>query len=145
VSQAEIRSKFGLSEPGDGDELLAPRQSAPPSGTVAANDPKKAARLSASACACPACGGVQRSSLSADMIVAENDDLDELVSDAMNGWEELVDPMLKPLRDAVARASSFEELERMLPKLAAQVDGAKLAEMLARLTAKARGLGDAVD
>ncbi|MBB5046782.1 phage gp29-like protein [Rhodopseudomonas rhenobacensis] len=140
VSQAEMRSKFGLSEPGENDEVLSA-----PAGTTAANDdPKKAARLSAADCHCPACGGSQRASLAATA-VAERDDLDDLVDDAMNGWEELVDPMLRPLRDAVARANSFAELEAMLPQLAAEIDGSKLAEVLARLTAKARGLGDVAD
>ncbi|PZA12457.1 DUF935 domain-containing protein [Rhodopseudomonas palustris] len=147
VSQAEIRSKFGLSEPGEKDEVLAPPAQAVAAepGVVAANDdPKKAARLSAADCPCPACGGVRNASLAATAVDGR-DELDELVDDAMNGWEELVDPMLKPLRDAMARASSFEELEAMLPSLAAQMDGDKLAEALARLTAKARGLGDVQD
>lgn len=143
VSQAEIRSKFGLSEPGETDAVLgSPRQKEAPQEIVSA--PKKAARLSAAACRCPSCGGARPASLAAD-VAAEQDDLDEIVDDAMDGWEELVDPLLKPLREAMAQAASFEELEAMLPAIAAEMDGGKLAEALARLTAKARGLGDAKD
>ena len=144
VSQAEMRSKFGLSEPGEADELLTPRQAAPQHEIVAANDPKKAARLSAGDCRCPSCGGTRIASLAAEPN-AEADELDELVADAMADWEELVDPLLAPLREAVARASSFDELLAMMPELAAEVDGSKLAEALALLTAKARGLGDVKD
>jgi phage gp29-like protein len=144
VSQAEMRSKFGLSEPGEADELLTPRQTSPQHEIVAANDPKKAARLSAGDCRCPSCGGTRTASLAAEPS-AEADELDELVADAMADWEELVDPVLKPLREAMARASSFEELLAMMPQLAAEQDGTKFADALALLTAKARGLGDVKD
>jgi phage gp29-like protein len=144
VSQTEIRTKFGLSEPGEKDELLTPPRSG--QDVVAANDAPtpKAARLSAGDCRCPACGGTRTATLAADP-AAEADELDELVADAMADWEELVDPLLAPLREAVARASSFDELLAMMPELAAEVDGSKLADALARLTAKARGLGDVKD
>lgn len=145
VKQSEIRGKFGLSEPSDTDELLTPqRQTSTQHEIVAANDPKKAARLSAGDCRCPSCGGTRTASLAAEPI-AEADELDELVADAMADWEVLVDPLLAPLREAVARASSFDELLAMMPELAAEVDGSKLAEALALLTAKARGLGDVKD
>lgn len=145
VSQSEMRSKFGLSEPGDNDELLRPQTQAGAQQEIVATDgPQKAARLSATDCHCATCSGTRRASLAADA-AADRDELDELVDDAMDGWEELVDPMLKPLREAVARASSFQELEAMLPQLAAEIDGSRLAEALARLTAKARGIGDVKD
>ncbi len=144
VSQSEILSKFGLSEPGETDKVLTPPRQSSDQADAANDEPEpKAARLSAGVCSCPDCGGARTATLAA--APAERDDLDQLVDEAMAGWEELVDPMLAPLRDAVARASSFAELEAMLPQLAAKVDGSRLAEALARLTATARGLGDAAD
>ncbi|MBK5956742.1 hypothetical protein CCR97_00680 [Rhodoplanes elegans] len=71
--------------------------------------------------------------------------MERLADDALDGWEAMTDPLLAPLRAAIDRASSFDELISMLPELASEVDGTKLAEALARLTATARGLGDTRD
>lgn len=144
VSQKEIRGKFGLSEPGEDDELLA----SPTRGPAPAEMPKapSTARLAAhhGGCTCVDCTGLATAAAAPGAIDVEAE-LDQLVDDALDDWEELADPLLEPLRVAIAQAKSYEELEAMLPRLARQVDGAKLAEALARLTAKARGLGDVAD
>lgn len=152
VSQAQIRSKLGLSEPEAGEELLAPPRQAPApdrpepdaDDDQRAKPQTKAAKLSA-ACHCPSCGGTATLAAGDATAAADQDELDSLVTEALVDWEELVDPLLKPLRAAIARASSFEELLAMMPQLAAEQDGTKFADALALLSAKARGLGDAKD
>jgi phage gp29-like protein len=138
VSQKEVRSKLGLSEPGEKDELLAvPASSSPPRDT---------ARLAAhhGGCTCPACAPIETAAAAPGTVDVESE-LDELLDQELQDWEELTDPLLAPLRAAIVKAKNYEELEAMLPSLARQVDGAKLADALARLTAKARGLGDVAD
>jgi phage gp29-like protein len=153
VSQPEMRGKLGLSEPGEDDELLAPPAAQPaPVPDPAKPDPAKPARrlsrLAAHGCSCAACATDRefQATLAADPAGLDVEaELDGLLDDALADWEEMTDPLLKPLRAAIETAQSFEELQAMLPRLASEVDGAKLAEALAKLTATARGLGDVAD
>jgi phage gp29-like protein len=152
VSQQEMRAKFGLSEPEADDELLAPPAAqpapAPDPAKPAGKPARRLAALSAHGCTCPACadaGGFAATLAAGPGGLDVEAELDELVDDALGDWEELTDPLLAPLRAALDKARSFEELQAMLPRLASEVDGSKLAEALARLTAIARGLGDVAD
>lgn len=154
VSQQELRGKLGLSEPAAGEDLLSPPAAEPAAPievrTGAARRPAGRAALAAThhgGCRCPACSGTPTAGLAADPrtgldVEAE---LEQLADEALADWEALADPLLAPLRAAIERASSYEELIAMLPELAHQVDGRKLADALALLTAKARGLGDVAD
>ncbi|MBK5957402.1 hypothetical protein CCR97_04155 [Rhodoplanes elegans] len=157
VSQQEVRGKLGLSEPAEDDELLAPAarpapaEAAPPATSdPASRPPGKPAALSAhvAGCACTGCLATAAATAGAaakpEAIDVEAE-LEALADEALGDWEELVDPLLAPLRAAIERASSFDELIGKLPDLARQVDGTKCAEALAVVTAKARGLGDAAD
>ena len=67
------------------------------------------------------------------------------MDEGLADWQELADPLFAPLAAAIERATSYDELLAMLPDLAREVDGSRLAERLARLTAIARGLGDVTD
>jgi phage gp29-like protein len=147
VGQPEMRGKLGLSEPGKDDEVLMPPATRPPA-PAARQAPLTALTAHAQRCSCPACadaGGYAATLAAGPGGLDVEAELDELLGEALADWEELTDPLLAPLREALATARSFDELEAMLPGLASEVDGTKLAEALARLTAIARGLGDLAD
>ena len=67
------------------------------------------------------------------------------VDDALDHWEEDLSPIVKPLQALFERASSYAELEAGLDDLVAKMDAGPLADRLAKLQMKARGLGDAGD
>lgn len=163
VGQAEIREKLGLSDPGDDDDLLTPPTARPvdpandPSDKPVkkpANKPKprnddvksKVAALSAMvtdhkrACRCGACTAL----LAAE--AGEPDALDQveaLFANAMEDWEAMAAPIVQPIAEIIASATSFEEALKMLQ--AAGPDATKMGERLGRLTAIARGIGDLAD
>lgn len=161
VKQSEIREKIGLSDPGDGDELLTA-----PSKTSEVSDRKdvtdkpepastprpveerksKTAALSAivfdhrRACRCGACTAL----LAAE--AGEPDALDQvdaLFASAANDWEEMARPIVQPIAEILSTASSFEEALKLIET--AGPDASRMAEKLARLTTIARGIGDTVD
>ncbi len=156
ISMSEVRERIGFDEPEDGDELLMPAgKSATPAETkatspadkpqqVSAPEPEKepaeptkaAARLQPQ---CPSCGGYH--AIAAD----QTPELDALVEDALEHWEEDLSPIVKPLQSLFERASSYAELEAGLDDLVAKMDAGPLADRLAKLQMKARGLGDAGD
>lgn len=159
VGQKQMRAKIGLSEPDDDDEMLTP--ASPPTPT---SDPDadaeadeappapapraRKAALSAhhSGCRCASCQPVLPAFLAADPGKLDSEDeLDDFVAEALADWQEDADPLLAPLREVLEKATSFAELEAMLPGIAGRIDGAKLAMKLAIAMAKARGLGDARD
>lgn len=164
VKQSEIREKLGLSDPSEGDDndLLGAQQSGdqvPPLPKIKPGETKprqnaadknpsgKQSALSAiiadhkRSCACSAC----TSFLAAE--VTQSDDalveLDALFSSAMEDWQAMADPVVKPIADIILQASSFEEALAMMD--AAGPDSRIMAERLARLTVIARGIGDIAD
>lgn len=160
VKQSEIREKIGLSDPGDGDELLtatvkapdpvdpkAEKNEPPPANAAIAEERKsKTAALSAivfdhrRACRCGACTAL----LAAE--AGEPDALDQvdaLFASAANDWEEMSRPIVQPIAEILSAASSFEEALKLIDT--AGPDASKMADRLARLTAIARGIGDTVD
>lgn len=155
VSEREMREKFGLSEPSEGDVLLTPPKRAPaPDETGAPDQPKarwskrqkKFESFAAGAaghgerCRCPDC----LETLAAEVEAGNaHDAVDSLLEDALNDWEEVTAPLLDPLTAIIEKATSYEEALAMLE--AAGPDGTKMAEKLARLTAISRGLGDVMD
>ncbi|CDZ61415.1 Mu-like prophage FluMu protein Gp29 [Neorhizobium galegae bv. orientalis] len=157
VKQTEIREKIGLSDPGDGDELLMPTAAAtaaPTPDQPPAKDSKKptedvkakVAALSAivvdhrRACRCGACVSL----LAAE--AGEPDALDQveaLFAVALDDWEEMAKPIVQPIADIITSAASFEEALKLIET--AGPDASKMAERLGRLTAIARGVGDIAD
>lgn len=163
VGQKQMREKLGLSEPEEDDELLGPPSR--PESTL--NDPSKAlkdqpvpaqekpkgkpAGLSADGgfahprgCGCSGCRAFV--ALAADGGGLDVDaELDTLLAEEMQDWEEVADPIFVGLREALGKATSYSELIAMLPEIAGKGGADQLAERLARLTAIARGLGDVSD
>ncbi|MDH7802249.1 MULTISPECIES: DUF935 domain-containing protein [unclassified Rhizobium] len=168
VKQAEIREKVGLSDPQDGDELLTPPAAAaspPVEGkpepktapkTDAVKDAKKTAEeegvkskvaaLSAivsdhrRACHCGACEALAAAEAGEPDALEQ---LDKLFIDAMDDWQQMVDPIVQPIAAIIETAGSFEEALKMLQTQ--RPDATKMAERLGRLTAIARGIGDIAD
>lgn len=171
VKQAQIREKLGLSDPQDGDEILDPNVASKFSGD-SANDPKKfplhernkvpapkkasemadedvkskVAALSAivsdhrRACHCGACEALAAAEAGEPDALEQ---LDKLFIDAMDDWQQMVDPIVQPIAAIVETAGSFEEALKLLQTQ--RPDATKLAERLGRLTAIARGIGDIAD
>lgn len=168
VKQAEIREKVGLSDPQDGDELLTPpaASATPPvegkpepkttPKTDAVKDAKKTAEeedvkskvaaLSAivsdhrRACHCGACEALAAAEAGEPDALEQ---LDKLFIDAMDDWQQMVDPIVQPIAAIIETAGSFEEALKLLQTQ--RPDATKLAERLGRLTAIARGIGDIAD
>ncbi|CAA0130122.1 Uncharacterised protein [Starkeya nomas] len=157
VSQREMRQRIGVSEPEEDDDLLTPpSSSAPvPEGDLPADKTPPAAGKRAPAaelgahhggCGCASCRSGLPAMFAADPADIDVEaELDDFIAEAMADWQEDADPLLAPLREALAGASSFAELEAMLPEIAEAVDGKRLAMKLAIAMAKARGLGDVHD
>ena len=75
--------------------------------------------------------------------VSAIDETDAIVAEALGDYEEITDPLLMGLLNAVNGSSSFEEVLSKLDQ--AKIDSRPLARRLAIATAKARGLGDVKD
>lgn len=155
VSASKVRERIGFEEPDDGEDVLSapaapapvvvdtqkPANAAPdkkPATPPAKTEPpeKAAARLKL---ACPHCNGFHATA--AD----ERDELDGLVDDALGEWEQDLEPLLKPLQKLVETSTSFAQFEAGLDDLIAKMDAGPLADRLAKLMMKARGLGDIGD
>lgn len=160
VSQREMRDKIGLSEPQSDDELLTPPATpkAPIAEPPVPPAPKskqpvpvppapKPTRLAAHVVGCR-CGGC----LKVDLLASKDfradavdgpDEIEAVLEDALADWQDITDPLLDPLREIIARATSFDEALAMLAGKGP--DGTKLAEALASATTIARGIGDVKD
>ena len=88
-----VRSRLGLPEPEDGDEVFGGRPAADARSTAA-----------------------ERRSLAAAAAEDPLDELDEIQAETLEDWEPLIDPVLKPLRAALASATSYEEFREGAPR-----------------------------
>jgi phage gp29-like protein len=61
------------------------------------------------------------------------DAVDVAVAKELDGWQELVDPLLEPVRRLLADCTSLEEFQRRLPEALAGQDAGPLADHLAQL------------
>ncbi|MEQ1695990.1 MAG: DUF935 domain-containing protein [Hyphomicrobiaceae bacterium] len=69
------------------------------------------------------------------------DELDGVTASALNEWERVADPLLKPIRDLANNSGTYEEFLAGLGKAMTKMDAGKLVETLAAGMAIARGLG----
>lgn len=114
--------KLKIPQAAEGEPVLTATKTAPAA-------PKGAEPASASLKALP---------LAAD---AGGDELDDLVNEMMDGWEEVLGETMQPIQAALANASSLGEFRDALEGALSQVDPAKLAELLARGQFAARAWG----
>ena len=121
VPSAAVRSRLGLPEPRDGDEVIgrAPQREGSPAGLARA--------------------------LAAEQTAGGADVLDEIAAAALDDWEQDLDPVLAPVRQALAASDTFEEFQGRLPELLSSMDDRALARRLAGAAFTARGVGDASD
>ena len=125
IPAAAVRSRLGLPEPKDADELIGERPAASGRGALAR---ALAAELAN-----------DRQHL--------REDLDEEAASELAEWERLMDPVVDPVRRALDSAGSYDEFAAALAseELAEEIDSSRLVESLARLAFQARGAGDAQD
>ena len=73
----------------------------------------------------------------------EMDEVDELVAEALEGWQPDMSPILAAIRAAADEATSHEEFQAALDRISPDLPVARLARRLAKLGMIGRGLGDA--
>ena len=120
VGTSAVRNRMGWADPEEGEEVLrAPDRH--PAGPAAARALARA-----------------RERRSAGL-------LEELEARAIDGWRPVMEPLLGPVRELAARASTYDEFLAGLAALLEGTDDSELARALASATFAARGLGDARD
>ncbi len=144
VGQKPVREKLGLPEPEDDEELFTATSAPEPAPEGAAN--------MAGVCPIHGIGGTGR--LARPAIIAHNagadsptgfDALDDIEAEALAEWEEVLAPIVNPVRELIASANSYEELVAGLEKLIGKMETRGLVKELATAFFKARGAGDAKD
>lgn len=151
VEQSQIYPVVGLKEPAAGAKLLkTPEVDAgvetgssreagfrrpPPQVPVA-----KASAYRLDPRACRTCGPAL---LAADDPNAEPDEVDELVAEALDGWQPDLSPVVSAIRAAADEATSFEEFQAALDRLAPDLPVQRLARRLGIAAMIGRGRGDA--
>jgi phage gp29-like protein len=154
VREAELRDRFGFTDPEVGELVLGPNgveaysprpdpkpepqqpdqdQRPKPKPRKAQNRkaPKKAAKVKP----------VTHVAIHRQREIEE--DLDAIEARGLDEWEAVVDPLLAPVRQAAIDASTYEEFLARLPVAFAGMDAGRLIEFLAAAMAQARGMGDA--
>lgn len=143
VGQREIRTKLGLSEPEDDEEILAQPASSPnPPPAPHPNPTPGRSTLSlrhGGGCRCPACGGTATLGAKDPTLPGDADAIDELLADQLDEWEEVADPLLEQIFALAAEETSYDAVLRRLDGL--RLDTGPLQERLARASAIARGIG----
>lgn len=89
---------------------------------------------------CPSCAPAR---LAADDPEAQPDEVDELVAEALDGWQPDLSPIVSAIRTAADEASSYEEFQAALDRLGADLPVQRLARRLGIGSMIGRGRGDA--
>lgn len=126
VGMATMRGRLGLPEPGKDEDLLIPPRQTPSEnpGNGDINDPPRQTAASNS----PGDDAVGRA-------------VDTLL--AGNGWEPLVEPVVRGLEEELATATSEEEARAILDRRRRTMDVSMFTDVLARLAFAARLAGEA--
>lgn len=142
VEQSQVYDVIGLKEPAQ-KEGGKPVKLLKPGGGAAKAPPQvpveKATAYRLDPRACPSCGPAR---LSADD-PEQQDEIDRLVAAALEGWQPDMAPIVEAIQAAAAESESYEEFQRALERLGADLPVGALAEQLASLNMIGRGRGDA--
>lgn len=144
VSQNTMRDKLGLAEPEEDEDLLIASGSTdkadekPQPAKKKEEEAKLAAEIGAHVTGCQCAGCLAR--LGANQ---HEDEIDRLIDAELADWQDITDPLLSPLQAILDQAGSLEEAQKMLDEVS--LDSSTLQTSLSKLTAIARGLGDASD
>lgn len=137
VSEAEIRDRLGLSDPGENEVLLRPNtkpaetalgaREAPATPTAPAKTAPKGflGRLNLLMGA----SGIATASENGTG-AAKPDAIDRAIDDALDDWQPAVNGALDPIRKLIEQAGSLEEVRDRLLQLLPQMDEAALRELL---------------
>lgn len=130
ISMQKVRQRIGFDDPDEGETIL---RSVKLPDALPETKPAVARAIRSS---CVHCGGFH--ALAAD----ERDELDTLTDDGLKDWQTGLEPIIKPIQGLFERASNYDDLVSGLEDLQARVDAGPMADALAKLLMKARGLGD---
>lgn len=146
VEQSQIYDVLGLKEPAKDAKLLTvtkpteagdvPGARRPPPQTPA----ERASAYRLDPRICPSCGPAR---LTADDPLGDRDEVDELVAEALEGWQPDMAPIVSAIRAAGDRAGSYEEFQAALDELAPDLPVERLARRIGINTMIGRGRGDA--
>ncbi|MGR3501597.1 DUF935 domain-containing protein [Pseudaestuariivita sp.] len=113
--QSELRNRLGFSEPERGDDIV---------GSLGE--------------------GVRRSDLNREDDGGA-DDLDEIEAEMLEDWEDVMDPILEPIRAAIEGATSYEDALERIEAAAPNIATGAMIETLVKGMFKARAIGDVRD
>lgn len=136
VQMSEVRDLLGFADPDEGAEVLVPPT---PAAMPGIGTPAMPALNRQHGTACPCCGG---GGLAFNRQNAAPRELDRVGAEYLAEWEPQLGPILNPVFEAVANATSLEMLREQLPALYDQMDTSEFERRLRAATAIARGLGD---
>lgn len=141
VQMSEVRDLMGFADPDEGAKLLKPPAPSAPALPPPASLPPAlpAAALNRQhAGGCPCCNG----GLAYNRQQSAPSALDAIGAEYLADWEPQLGPILNPVFEAVANATSLEELRDQLPELYDKMDTSEFERRLRAATAISRGLGD---
>ncbi|CAM5764702.1 DUF935 domain-containing protein [Bosea minatitlanensis] len=148
VEQSQIYDVVGLKEPAAGAKLLRTPSAAeagagkpPGAGRPPPQTPvEKASAYRLDPRICLSCGPAR---LAADDPEADPDEVEELVAEALDGWQPDLSPIVAAIRAAADEASSYEEFQAALNRLGTDLPVQRLARRLGIGAMIGRGRGDA--
>jgi len=130
IGMSTVRDRIGAPEPDKDEELLVPRgnAAAPAAEPPAEEKPPVNGKVAAQRAGTPA-----RATDAIDKSVAE------IIDD--DGWAELIEPIVAGLDDAIASATTMEEVRSLIADRYRDMDVSALTDMLARAAFSARLAG----
>jgi phage gp29-like protein len=153
VREAELRDRFGFADPEEGElvlgpngvEAYSPRPDPKPEPSDDNDAPRPKPRKTQNRQARKNTAKARKAAADVTMsrTLEIEKDLDALEERGLGDWEEVVDPLLAPVRQAANDAATYDEFLARLPTAFAGMDAGRLIEFLATAMAQARGMGDA--
>ncbi|MDH5525209.1 MAG: DUF935 domain-containing protein [Desulfobulbaceae bacterium] len=126
VEQSVVRDKIGLPDPAKDAELLTPP------GQQSVTEPAENHQQS-----CSVCKTAMNRQAGDD-----NDDIDEIVDEALEDWDPVMAPVINPVRQAIEEATSFEDMQARLVAAFKEMDPIRMVESLAEAGFISRAMGD---
>jgi phage gp29-like protein len=164
VQSSLILDEFGYPEAEDGAEILQPIRSAGQPQTAPAEPEGDVDEVTLQreqkAALVEICRRIKRGdqisseerqlfiasmALAANKSGSDSDEIDRLVTNELDDWRQVMDPVLQPIIDHAESSDSFVAFLEGLEAALANIDTKKFQERLATMTLIARGRGDATD
>lgn len=129
VGMSTVRDKIGVPDPGKDEELLVARGNGP----AAAIEPPAGDKPITGAVAAQRAAAAPKPTDAIDRAIAG------IIDD--DGWSEMVEPIITGLEDAIAGATTMEEVRTIIADRYSTMDVSALTDMLARAAFSARLAG----